>query len=85
MDAALPFLSFGAGLMTAADILKLSIADYPFTPNNVSFATRPIPRLSTFRLPQRENCICRDRNESVYWKILEGSKYTGFSSNTVNA
>lgn len=85
VDAALPFLSFGAGLMTAADTLKLSLPGYPFTPNNVSLSTRSIPRLSAFRLRQKENCICRERNESVHRRMLEGGKYTALSSSSVNA
>lgn len=78
-DAALPFLSFGAGLMTAADILKLSLPGYPFTPNNVSLATRPKPRLSAFHLPQQQNCICRQRSEGVHRKMIKDNRYATLS------
>jgi hypothetical protein len=35
IDAALPFLSFAAGAMAAAEILKLGLPGYPFAPNRV--------------------------------------------------
>lgn len=44
IDAALPFLSFAAGLMAAAEILKLGLAGYPFTANRVALYTDPAVR-----------------------------------------
>lgn len=85
IDAALPFLSFGAGLMTAADILKLSLPGYPFNPNNISFSTRPTPRLSGFRLSQRANCICGDRSQTAHRKMLEGGLNSGLSDTLLMA
>ena len=47
IDASLPFLSFMAGLMSAAEILKLSIPGYPFTQNKVTFRASHKRRIRT--------------------------------------
>src|SRR6266508_1505036 len=39
VDAALPFLSFAAGVMAAAEILKLTLPGFPFTSNRVVLNT----------------------------------------------
>ncbi|MCG8606716.1 ThiF family adenylyltransferase, partial [bacterium] len=85
VDAALPFLSFGAGLMTSAEIVKLSLPGYPFTQNRVSFMTRREPRLAASRIAHRQGCICRDRRISVHRKMLKDGKYAELSSCIVNA
>ena len=41
IDASLPFLSFAAGLMGAAEILKAGLPGYPFSPNRTSLYTPP--------------------------------------------
>lgn len=79
VDAALPFLSFGAGLMTAADILKLSLPGYPFTSNNVSVWTKDGPRLSGYRLPKKAGCICNERSQVVHRTMLGGGLYSTLS------
>jgi molybdopterin/thiamine biosynthesis adenylyltransferase len=43
MDAALPFLSFAAGLMTAAEITKLQHGGYPHSANRVFLQIQPEP------------------------------------------
>lgn len=76
VDAALPFLSFAAGLMTAAEALKLALPGYPFSTNRVTLVTRPFPRLVPARIPRRSGCICSERSYRVHRRMLEGSKYT---------
>ena len=71
--------------MTKADIFKLSLPGYPFTPNNVSLSTRPKPHLSAFRLPRKENCICREKSEAVHQKMLEGGRYAALTDSFVQA
>jgi hypothetical protein len=79
VDAALPFLSFAAGLMIACEVLKLSLPGYPFNANRVTLSTRPSPRLVPARIPQRLLCICGERSERIHRKMIEGSKHTQLS------
>lgn len=79
VDAALPFLSFAAGLMTAAEVLKLTLPGYPFSANRVYLTTRPSPRLVAASKPNREGCFCNERSQSIYRKMLEGSRYAFLS------
>ena len=75
IDAALPFLSFAAGLMTATEIFKLSLPGYPFNINRVFLYTRPHPRLVPARISRDKNCICGKRSNQLHQKMLKGSKY----------
>lgn len=70
VDAALPFLSFAAGAMAAAEILKLGLTGYPFTPNRVILNTEQRVRPVSAALPLRRGCICQQRSPSVYRKML---------------
>ena len=85
VDAALPFLSFLAGLMTAGEILKLSLPGYPFNANKVTMTTKPIPRLVPSRISQRTDCICGERVKSVHRRMIEGSKHAELSLEPVSA
>jgi hypothetical protein len=76
IDAAIPFLSFAAGLMTVAEIMKLSLPSYPFTTNRVILNTYSSPRLVRLCVPSRDGCICRERNGNVHRKMLAGGRYT---------
>lgn len=78
IDAALPFLSFAAGVMSAAEILKLNLPGYPFSANRVILNTRPFPALTSAPLTLREDCICRSRSESSHKKAILNSKYAAF-------
>jgi molybdopterin/thiamine biosynthesis adenylyltransferase len=75
VDAALPFLSFAAGLMTAGEVLKLSLPGYPFNTNRVTLSTRPSPRLVPARVPKRPLCICEERSKSVHQEMIKGNKH----------
>ncbi|MGA9671374.1 MAG: hypothetical protein WBQ94_19335 [Terracidiphilus sp.] len=59
VDAALPFLSFAAGLMAAAEILKTTIPGYPFSPNRTTLYTHPevLPRFVSPSVARRANCL----------------------------
>ena len=78
VDAALPFLSFAAGVMAAAELLKLSLVDYPFGPNRVTLNAWS-PRIVQSALAFRDGCPCRTRSRSVHRRMIEGSRY-GFLS-----
>ena len=79
VDAALPFLSFAAGLMAAAEILKLTLPGYVMTPNRSVLYTKPDLRLVGAGLPFRRGCPCRARSHAVHKKMIAGSRYAALS------
>ena len=76
-DAALPFLSFGAGLMTAAEILKLSVPGYPFSAERVMLGLRDQPLLAGSPIAHRNGCLCEGRRAEVHKAAIAGSRYAG--------
>lgn len=79
IDAALPFLSFGAGLMAAAEILKLAVPGYAMTPNRAVLYTKPELRLVGAGVPLRQGCVCTARSRAVHEKMIAGSRYATLS------
>jgi hypothetical protein len=81
VDAALPFLSFAAGLMAAAEILKTALPGYPFSPNRTTLYTHPevLPRFVSSSVAGRTNCLCASRRSSVHRAMIEGTKYKSLS------
>lgn len=79
VDAALPFLSFAAGLMTAAELTKLHHPNYPYSSNRIFLQTQPEPSLIAVPVSRRDGCTCAARNMRVYRKMLKGSRYERFS------
>lgn len=75
IDASLPFLSFAAGMMTAAEILKLGLPGYPFNPDRVFMYTRPEISLLAGGLAHRDGCLCEDRDKIVQRQMNSGSRY----------
>jgi hypothetical protein len=75
IDASIPFLSFAAGLMAAAEIMKLSLPSYPFTANRAFLYSKPELRLSTAQTGFLKGCICGKRNRNTYRKILSGTVF----------
>jgi ThiF family len=82
VDAALPFLSFAAGLMAAAEVLKVVLPGYPFTPNRAVFSTAPqiAPRFTAFTTPQRVRCVCQDRSVRIHRRMISGTRYAHLSA-----
>jgi ThiF family len=82
VDAALPFLSFGAGLMVAAEALKTALPGFPFTPHRTVFATEPsiAPRFTSLTSHARAHCVCGDRDEGIHLRMIAGSRYASLSS-----
>ena len=70
VDAALPFLSFAAGAMAAAEILKRGLAGYPFTPNRLILNTSPHIRTVPAALSMRAGCLCQRRSRSVHRQMM---------------
>lgn len=79
VDAALPFLSFAAGVMAASDILKTSLPGYPFTDNRTYLYTWRGAKLGQRKLINRDDCICKSRSKAVHRQMIGGSKYAYLS------
>jgi hypothetical protein len=79
-DASLPFLSFAAGLMAAAEILKLSMPNYPFSEHRAYLFTDPQPRLMTVRGRRRPGCLCASRSPETHSKVIEGSRFASLTA-----
>ncbi len=80
IDAALPFLSFAAGLMAAAEILKLGLPGFPFTKSETQFAARSDTKLASVPLSARPNCMCQlGREPALHRRMIAGSRYAHLS------
>lgn len=79
VDAALPFLSFAAGLMTAAEILKLTATGYPFSSDRVLLGLNHDPVLVGTPLSHRAGCVCENRNQRVHRGAVAGSRYVNLT------
>ena len=78
-DVSLPFLSYAAGLMTAAEITKLALTGRTDAPNRIFF--EPAGRgLFGFSLRQRPGCICQGRDPSTHRDVIEGSRFASLST-----
>jgi hypothetical protein len=82
IDASLPFLSFAAGLMAAAEILKTQMPGYPFTPNRTTLYTHreALPRLVSLPVSRRSECLCGSRSSSVHASMISGTRHWHLSA-----
>jgi hypothetical protein len=80
IDAALPFLSFAAGLMAAAEIFKLGLPGFPFSKSTAQFSARADEKLISAVLPVRSGCMCQSgRDRALHERMIRGSKYAELS------
>ena len=79
-DVALPFLSYAAGLMTAAEIAKLALTSEVVTPNRVFFEPRIKDLIRAVELSQRQGCVCQRRDATVHEEVIRGSLFTSLSA-----
>lgn len=75
-DAALPFLSFGAGLMTASEIAKLNLPNFPYSHDRVYVYLYGHPQVLTLPISHRLGCFCEQRDSEMHRKIVESSRYS---------
>ncbi len=75
VDAALPFLSFAAGLMTASEIVKLAIPELPVIRNRVSLCLRDRPTMLQAPIAHRSGCTCEARSRTVHFAMTDGSLF----------
>jgi molybdopterin/thiamine biosynthesis adenylyltransferase len=84
VDASLPFLSFAAGLMTVAEILKLDIPEYRLLSRRVMLEmTDSVRIVSSVRNP-RDGCLCTGRSRDIHNKMLSGSRYEYLSNSNIS-
>lgn len=69
IDASLPFLSFGAGLMAAAEIAKSTLLGFPFGANRVCWNSRAGTVIPA-GIPRVPTCLCTSRNRDVHQALL---------------
>jgi hypothetical protein len=80
IDAALPFLSFAAGLMTAAEILKLGLPNYPFSKTITQYSTKAEDKLASAWLSPRAGCLCQSgRDNALHRRMIAGTRYAALS------
>jgi len=80
VDAALPFSSFAAGVMAAAEILKINLPGFPFTPNKVVLNTQSRIFTQKVEIPFRKGCICESRSSHVHRQMISGSRFGNLST-----
>jgi hypothetical protein len=78
IDASLPFLSFWAGLLVAADIARLGVEGYPHTANFGMYSFRKRFAAQLFSRAPRDNCDCRTKG-LVFAKLRREGRYRGLS------
>ncbi|MDY0040533.1 MAG: hypothetical protein RBS57_09500, partial [Desulforhabdus sp.] len=80
VDAALPFLSVAAAALTVADLLKLHLPGYPFSPNFtfVDFKGN-LEFINAHNKRRRQKCICVGRSRSVYERTIDSTAFSGLS------
>jgi hypothetical protein len=80
VDAALPFLSVAAAALTVADLLKLHLPGYPFSPNFafVDFKGN-LEFINAHNKRRRQTCICVGRSHTIYEGVIGSTAFSGLS------
>ncbi len=81
-DVALPFLSYAAGLMTAAEIAKVALTGKAVGRNRVFFEPRTPTLVRSVALNRRAGCVCGIRDVSVHQAAIQGSRFASLSLKT---
>lgn len=79
VDAALPFLSFAAGLMTAAEMFKLSSADYSKSWQRTTVSFRPDVHIVRSSIAKRSECTCAQRRNDLHRRAIARSRFAHLS------
>ena len=75
VDASLPFLSFAAGLMAAAEAIKVGLPGFPYSANRVLFYPRSDEPIHQVPLQAREGCVCTDRSRAVHKAVVKHTRF----------
>ena len=81
-DVALPFLSYAAGLMTAAEIAKVALTGKAVGRNRVFFEPRTPNLVRAVTLNRKAGCVCGMRDASVHQAAIQGSRLASLSLET---
>lgn len=81
-DVALPFLSYAAGLMTAAEIAKVTLTGGAVGRNRVFFEPHTPNLVRAVRLNRKAGCVCGIRDVSVHQDAIRGSRFASLSLKT---
>lgn len=79
-DVALPFLSYAAGLMTAAEVAKVALTEEAAGRNRVFFEPRTPSLVRSVTLNRKVGCVCDLRDASVHQAAIQGSRFASLSS-----
>ncbi len=79
-DVALPFLSYAAGLMTVAEIAKVTLTGKAVGRNRVFFEPRTPTLVRAVTLNHKAGCVCGMRDGSVHHAAIQGSRFASLSS-----
>ena len=78
-DVALPFLSYAAGLMTAAEIAKVVLTGKAIGRNRVFFEPRTPTLVRAVTLNRKAGCVCGLRDATVHEAAIQGSRFASLS------
>ena len=81
-DVALPFLSYAAGLMTAAEIAKVALTGKAIGRNRVFFEPRTPTLVRAVALHRKAGCVCEMRDGFVHQAAIQGSRFESLSLKT---
>ncbi len=80
VDASLPFLSFMAGVLATAELLKAQFQGYPF---HGGFAYLDLigvlGRIDLLHREKRSECLCNQQSRRIYKQCLKGSRWAKLS------
>jgi hypothetical protein len=77
VDAALPYLSFAAGVMICGEIIRAQAANYPTSANRVALylSEKGPPTFIPVNLVRRNGCVCEQRSPAVHAAMIKGTRY----------
>ena len=78
-DVALPFLSYAAGLMAAAEIAKVALTGKAIGRNRVFFDPRTPALVRAVTLIRKAGCVCELRDATVHQAAIQGSRFASLS------
>ncbi len=80
IDASLPFLSFMAGILAAAELLKTQFQDYPFHGNLAYLDLMgKLERIDLLQREKRSDCLCIQQSRRIYQQCIHGSRWAQLS------
>lgn len=76
IDAALPFLSMGAAILTVADLIRLQLPGYPQVPNFAYFDFKDkLEMIISYKRHQKPGCSCSSRSQQVHKEYNQSTKF----------